>query len=141
MMVIEVLTDWGFFGMVITMGLGLLFLIKSFIILTVDKEQLIEHINLSSFDMPGGSKENFILGIRNGWRTCFIAYKVNEDGSKEYYKMPVSKTRIFDILDKGDTAHAEITLDEFRGIEAIRLFVPQNTMIVDFPQSANHLII
>ncbi|MCI8364935.1 MAG: hypothetical protein HFG34_08305 [Eubacterium sp.] len=110
-------------------------LLISFCILTLVycskfiKQQKTECFNLISINFSEDLKGDFVLGTGSiKQNKYFIAYKENEDGSKKYYKMSVDQTKIYDTLEEGSTAYAEVDKNGLGITLEIRLFVPCNTI-------------
>lgn len=95
----------------ITFGTYALILFLSILIsLYADKFYTTEKILLYSISTNEEISGEFTLG--NGkisTQEYVTAYKINDDGSKEYYKMPREKTKIYEILKQDEQAYAEVT--------------------------------
>lgn len=95
----------------------------------ITAERTTERFNLISITLSEDVEGNFVLGTGSiSQDKYFVAYKENKDGSKEYYKMSVHKTKIYDTLDEGSSAYAEVDTNGLGLILEVRLFVPQNTI-------------
>lgn len=103
-------------------------------------------VELASLEVQGNLQGNFIsasggsfiLGsgeIKN--KQYYIAYKVLEDGGKQVFKMPIEKTVIYDTLDSGSGAYAEIDETKISGIKSIKIYVPKGTITQKYDLSLN----
>ena len=60
--------------------------------------------------------------------SCYVAYRVHENGGKSLYKIPTNIAILYDTLDKNQDAYAEVDVDGYGTTKQIRLYVPQGTV-------------
>lgn len=88
-----------------------------------------EIIPLAAIETKSDIAGRFYLGHANIEETpYYYCYRVNKDSSKELYKMPMDKTKIYETLSPDKQAYAEETRNDLGTITDIKLYVPVNTI-------------
>lgn len=67
--------------------------------------------------------------------SCYICYEILEDGGIKLLKLDASKTTIYETLSENEMAYAEIDINGFGKKKEIRLFLPKNTIQVEYNMS------
>lgn len=77
-----------------------------------------------------------LIGCVNGSiseSSCYVAYQVHEDGGKSLYKIPANIAILYDVLETGEAAYAEVDKNGYGEKKQIRVYVPIGTV----PQEYN----
>lgn len=61
-----------------------------------------------------------------------MSYQILDDGGVKLIKFDAEKTIIYKTLKTDDEAYAEIIKDGFEDIKKIKLYVPKNTIKVEY---------
>jgi len=93
-------------------------------------------INYSS-EIKGSIRESFVIGsgYENGRieeEQYYVAYRVLDDGGKKLYKMKADISIIYDTLEADDEAYAEVDTNGLGQLVAVRIFVPQGSIVQDY---------
>lgn len=94
-------------------GFGMLFVayIVCFVIFWLKEKQPpeIERFNIVSCNLQTEQNGIFILGTGElSDAIYYVTYKVNKDGGKEYFKMDVRNTKIYDHLEEDEASYVEV---------------------------------
>lgn len=99
--------------------------------------------SLSSIDcssqLEGSIKGSFYMGYGNvkgelGETQYYVTYRILEDGGKKLYKLPADVTIIYDTLEVGSQAYAEVD-SNYYGVVSAKVYVPVGTIVQDYDLS------
>ena len=65
----------------------------------------------------------------------YYCYKVNDDGSKELYKIKMDTTKVYETLKQNDQPYVEEIRDGLGFLKENKLYVPQNTIKEEYDLS------
>ena len=93
-------------------------------------------VELESIAVSSQLVGRFTLGCGsiNG-REYYVCYQKNEDGSLQLIKLEARITRIYQTLKDGDIAYAIIEENGWGTVKAVQLYVPENTVQVEYDLS------
>lgn len=93
-------------------------------------------VNLRSINYASDVQGRFVLGCgRVGEVDYYVCYEELEDGGITLLKLDVDETIIYETLEAGEKAYAEIVKNGWGLIESIKLYVPEGTVQVQYDLS------
>lgn len=93
-------------------------------------------VQLKSVEYENALDGQFILGCGSvNSESCYICYEILEDGGIKLLKLNAAKTTIYETLSENEMAYAEIDVNGFGEKKEIRLFLPKNTIQVEYNMS------
>ena len=85
-----------------------------------------------------GDFRGFIVGKGSiSQNEYYVAYQILEDGGKQLVKLDADKTIIYDNLDNETAPYVEYGKNKFGDIIAIKLSVPQETIVQEYNLALN----
>lgn len=92
-----------------------------------------ETVHLKSINYSSVVDGSFFLGCGSiGTDSYYVCYEILEDGGVTLIKLDANKTIIYEKLAEDETAYAEISQNGWGEIKGIKLYLPQNTIQVDY---------
>lgn len=136
----KVLTGSIFVLMVLLVGsvvlLGCKLVYDLFVVVEEAHETTVETKYIKSINYANSTEGSFFLGCSSiETEEYFVCYEMLEDGGITLLKLEAEKTIIYETLDPGDKACAEIETDGWGYCKGIKLYVPQNTVQVKYDLS------
>ena len=100
------------------------------------KQYEIRTVHLQSIAVTSQTEGGFFLGFGSvGGEEYYVCYEVLDDGGLKLRKIAATNTVIYQTLDDGEQAYAEVTINGW-GIElGTKLYVPKDTVRVEYDLS------
>jgi len=103
-----------------------------------ENERIVEKVELSSIDTSDNSSDIFTLGtLVDGRRVYFVAFKVNDDGGKQLFKIRFDENLIIYDIPENEKAHCIMIKNGNKQLIETQLYLPSNTIMVEGDSSSD----
>ena len=103
------------------------------IVIDRENESIVHKIFLKNILYKSNYEDYFTIGHRRIDRNdYYLSYQILDDGGVKLIKFDAEKTIIYKTLKTDDEAYAEIIKDGFEDVKKIKLYVPKNTIKVEY---------